>query len=287
MRTILTLGVLAALSGCAIIINPNDGELYVESAFGSATAKGNGELGTERREVGNLAALDVQGPLQVQVQVQAGAPSLEIEADKNLLPLIHTEDSANGLKIWIEGNIRTRNPIRVKYTTPQLHQIQALGSGRISVTGLNGGPLRVDNQGSRTIQLAGNVSSLYLKLLGSGNLNANALNSDAATVNLNGSSRVKLGPVRGEALDVAINGSGSLHTSGAVSKVKVSVNGSGDADLSALTSQVANLSVTGSGDISVAVSETLVADTTGSGSITVHGNPAKRSISGKHISVIQ
>jgi len=280
--------VFATLAGCAIIVVPDDanGNVHFKSAFGGSVVEGNGQSAVERREIASLDGIDINGPMLVEVRVGA-APSLQVEGDSNLLPLLRTDASGGMLRVWIEGSIRTANPLRVTYTTPQLRQISSNGSGRLSVTGLNGDPLSVSQNGSRAVQLAGSVSRLDARLNGSGSLTAAGLESGATVARLNGSGRLDLGRVNGESLSLELMGSGGVNASGNVRNMNVRLMGSGSADLAGLTCQHAELSANGSGSISAAVTQSLVADANGSGRVTVYGNPSQRNVSGKRVSVIQ
>jgi hypothetical protein len=285
MRLLFAASCLLALAGCAIIVTPNDGDVHLRSVFGSDTVAGNGQPTRETRPVGNLQALDVNGSIQVDVRVGA-APSLEVEADSNLLPMIRTEVRGGTLRIWIEGNVRSNNALRVSYSVPQLTQLHANGSGRVMVSELNGAPLVLDKNGSGTIQLAGRVASFDARVNGSGQVNATALQTGNVNVHQNGSGRMNLGAVRGDAVNVSLHGSGGFQASGAAQALNVRVHGSGGADLAALSSQQADLAATGSGDISAMVKGSLIAETSGSGRITVYGNPAQRNVSGRHVQVL-
>lgn len=285
MRTAFALASILALGGCAVIVLP-DGDMHYEGAFSTSTVQGNGQAAVERRDVVERAGLDINGPLQVEVRV-GGASALQVEGDSNLLPLVHTEGAGDNLRIWVDGRIQTRSPLRVIYTTPRLTQINSSGSGRLTISGLNGGTLSVNQNGSRTTELSGNVSRLDLRLNGSGGVNATGLQSGSTQASVNGSGRLSLGQLRGDSFNLDVHGSGGVNASGAVRAMSVRLYGSGSADLGGLLSQGAELSTHGSGSISAGVSQSLVADTTGSGRITVYGNPAQRSISGKHVSVIQ
>jgi hypothetical protein len=198
MRLLLSAACLLALSGCAIIVNGND-DVQVKSVFNSDAVVGDGHLAHERRAVGSVSALDVSGPLEVNVRV-GPAPSLEVDADSNLLPLIRTEVSGGALRMWVAGNVRSNNSLRVTYTVPALTQVRASGSGRLTVSELNGAPLDFSKSGSGTAQLSGRVGRLDVQQSGSGQVNASALRTGDANLNLNGSGRMSLGQVQGGAL---------------------------------------------------------------------------------------
>jgi hypothetical protein len=282
----LTLVAAAALAGCAIIVAPNDGDVSLHTVFSKDTVVGDGKLVVEKRAVAaGLTELDMSGPLQVEVRV-GSTPSLQLEADSNLLPLIRTESNGTALRVWVQGGVRTNNGLRVIYTTPHLGQIRASGSGRLMASGFNGGALTLSKSGSGESQLSGKVGSLNMQLSGSGSVNASALQSGNANLELSGSGSLTMGEVRADALNVKVRGSGALQASGAATNVNARVSGSGGVNLMAVASDRADLATNGSGDISARARQSLVAQTNGSGSITVYGDPAQRSITGKHVHVV-
>jgi hypothetical protein len=288
MRSALTpfaLSMLLAVAGCAIIVVPEDGKVRYETGFGSAV-QGNGQVVSERREVAALGGIDINGPLQVEVRVGSG-PTLQVEGDSNLLPMVRTDAAGGTLRVWVEGSIRTSNPLRVTYTTPALNQVVSNGSGRLTVSGLNGGDFEITQTGSRSTQLSGRVDRLKVRLTGSGGVQAAGLQSGATVASLNSSGRLELGRLQGDSLSLDVHGSGGVNAAGTVRSINVRLYGSGSADLAGLSSRGAELSTYGSGSITAGVSDSLVADSNGSGHITVYGNPAQRSVSGKRVSIIQ
>lgn len=286
MRKFLALGTLIALSGCAIVINPGSDDVQVHSIFGSSGVAGDGRVMGETRPVTAASGLSVSGPLEVSVRV-GGQPGLQVEADSNLLPMIRTEMRGDTLRIWVDGNVASHTAMRVSYSVPQLRELHASGSGRLSVSDLNGSPLSFGKSGSGVAQLSGTVGALDVQSSGSGAVNAGSLNSGRANVRLSGSGRVTLGQVVGDSFTANINGSGELQASGKVQHLTTHVHGSGGANLVTLSSDYADLTTAGSGDISARVTQSIVAQTHGSGSITVYGNPAQRNILGKRVQVVQ
>ena len=284
MRSMLTVGCLLALSGCAIIVTGND-DVQVKSVFSSSTVAGDGRLAHDARAVGSVSAINVSGPLDVTVRVGA-APSLDVEADGNLLPMIRTEVTGGVLRMWVEGSVRSANRLRVNYTVPSLTEVHASGSGRLIIGDLNGAPLTFNKSGSGSVVLGGRVSRLDFQHNGSGQVLASALQTGDASLTLSGSGAMSLGQVTGATMVVNVHGSGSLQAGGAVASLKAQANGSGGANLSALASERADLTTNGSGDITAKVTRALFAQSNGSGQITVYGNPAQRNVSGKHVVVL-
>ncbi|BDT61391.1 hypothetical protein MasN3_48850 [Massilia varians] len=278
---------VAALSGCAIIVSPNDGDVRMRTVFSDSAVEGDGVAARDQRQVAAHGVLDVSGSMQVEVQVRPGqAPSLLVEADGNLLPYIRTEAQGNTLKIASERQLRSKTPVRIVYTTPRLTEVRAAGSGQVVVRDLDGAPLEVRKSGSGQVRLSGRVDSLHARVSGSGVLDAGALKSASADLSLAGSGRMNIGEIRGDYLRASVAGSGVLQAGGAVRSLNARVAGSGSVDLAALSTQDADLAADGSGGIRATVKQSLVAHGGGSGGIRVYGHPAQRSITGRNVHLL-
>jgi len=215
-----------------------------------------------------------------------GAAALEIVGDSNLISLVQSQVSGDSQKIWIDDKFTSTNPIRVIYTVPVLQEVNSSGSGRLMVYGLNGGTFNLKNNGSRTVVLDGRVTQLDIDSVGSGKINANALQSQDTKARVQGSGSLNLGQVSGKELHVTVHGSGSVNASGNVRNLVAQTHGSGSAELSAVKSLTADLSTYGSGDVSAAVSQSVIAQSTGSGHVTIYGNPAQRNVNGKRVNFV-
>jgi hypothetical protein len=291
MRTYLLVCGLSILAGCTIVVAaPHDGDArysHENSMWGSGPrVDGNGQLATDKRAVdAGVTELEVSGMIDADIRVGSAA-TLEIEADSNLLPLIRTESRGGTLRIWMEGSFRTDHDIRARLTLPALSRVEASGSGHVNVIGLNGKSFKLRSSGSRSMQLAGKLERLDLRLSGSSRVDATGLAAGDAHVEGSGSSHVQLGQINGEELEVDLSGSGALQTAGgSVRRLHVSLSGAGHVNVNGLVSQTASLSATGSADIRANVTQTLSASTSGAGRIVVAGNPAQRSVSGRGVTV--
>ncbi|HAK91274.1 GIN domain-containing protein, partial [Massilia timonae] len=165
MRTLIALASLAALTGCAIIVAPGDGETRVHTAWSSDAKEGNGVAARDQRAIGALPAISVSGSLPVEVRV-GPAPSLVVEADSNLLPLIRTETEGDTLRIYSEKSLRSKTPLRIVYTVPRLSEVRASGATRVEVSDLAGTPLDVRKSGSSEVRLSGKVGNLNARSSG-------------------------------------------------------------------------------------------------------------------------
>lgn len=244
--------------------------------------------GSERRSVRGATALRVetrQAP-NIVIEVRIGAaPSLILDGDSNILPMLRTEVEGDTLRVWNAPEMRGGGPIHLVYVTPRLRELVSTGSARVSVYDLNGGALRVSQTGSGQVSVQGHLDRLDLDHTGSGAFNGEGLESRSAHVTMVGSGSVDLGAVVGESLRVDTTGSGAFHAVGAVRHLSAQTQGSGGMTLSDLRADTASLSVMGSGAINAYVTQRLDAHGNGSGAITVTGNPAQRNISGRNTNV--
>ncbi|MBB5371050.1 MULTISPECIES: GIN domain-containing protein [unclassified Janthinobacterium] len=287
MRTLLALCCAAALSGC-IIITPNDGEIRYSSDAGSTA--GNQQTIRDERPVSSVNGLDIDMMTRtdLRIEVRVGpAPSLAIEADSNLQPLIHSNVNGDTLRIWSDKSLRSSNGITIVYTTPQLNKISVSGPGHLVATGLNGQDLSLVQRGSLKSELSGTVARLDIANYGSGAINATALSSGNSDAVVNGSGRINLGNVHGERVNIAVNGSGSISVSGAVQRLDANLNGSGNLNLATLNSDIAYLASNGSGNIDATSLKEVNARASGSGRISVHGDPGKKTLSGTRVSIVR
>jgi hypothetical protein len=287
MRNLLALACLAALGGCIVIATPSsDGRDYqVHTPFSGKTVEGNGVAARDTRAVAALTGLEVGGSMIVDVRV-GGAPSLVVEGDSNLLPLVTTQTRGSTLYIGTEGRLRSTTPLKVTYTVPRLTDLHSGGSGHVTVRGLPGGPLAVRLGGSGVARLSGEVAGFDARVSGSGKIEAGELRAGSARVDVSGSGGVVLGQVHGDHARIAISGSGTVQTSGTVRTLNVRVSGSGSADLAGLTTDQGDLASSGSGGISATVRQSVVARTSGSGPIRVYGQPAQKDIGGRGVQML-
>ena len=285
MRTLLAIAVAAALSGCIIVAAPPGGEYSVHTPFSGKTVEGDGVATRDTRQVAALTGLDVGGSMIVEVRV-GGAPSLVVEGDSNLVHLVRTETRGSTLHIGTEGRLRSSTPLKVTYTVPRLTELNAGGSGHVTVRDLKGEPLDVRQGGSGVTRLYGEVAELDARVSGSGKIDAGELRAGSAKLAVSGSGRLIVGQVRGEYARATVSGSGLVQASGAVRRLNVSVSGSGSVDMANLTSEKGELSTSGSGGISATVRQSLFAHASGSGPIRVYGQPAQRNVSGRTVQVL-
>lgn len=90
-----------------------------------------------------------------------------------------------------------------------------------------------------------------------------------------GSGALTLNGLDQDQLKVSIAGSGSIHATGRVEKLDVHIAGSGDADMSAVASDVAKVHIAGSGNADIAPRDEADIHIAGSGDVNLHSYPAR------------
>jgi Putative auto-transporter adhesin, head GIN domain len=94
-----------------------------------------------------------------------------------------------------------------------------------------------------------------------------------AGIEASGSGDIDADGIKARAFEVRSDGSADIALAGAAGALRVSLNGSGDADLADLNANQATVSVTGSGDADVRADDRLMVEVDGSGDVRYHGSP--------------
>lgn len=94
-------------------------------------------------------------------------------------------------------------------------------------------------------------------------------------VSINGSGDVQVTGIRSDEFVISINGSGDAKLNGTTGTLVVQINGSGDVHAGELKATDTRVRIRGSGDASVQASNSLDASVNGSGDVACFGNPAR------------
>jgi hypothetical protein len=93
-------------------------------------------------------------------------------------------------------------------------------------------------------------------------------------VTVEGSGDVQMSGLSAEALELEIEGAGEIEAAGSVDRLTATIEGAGDADLFDLAVRTADVTVEGAGDAALSVSERLDVRVQGAGDVTYRGDPA-------------
>jgi len=203
------------------------------NAFNTIT--GNKIVVTQDRQVSSFHALKVSGGIDVELS-QGNVLKLKVEADENLMALIHTEVKDGVLNIYHEGNIQNTKTIKIHLTFQQLDAITASGGCDIeSKHKLGFAKLKMDLSGGCDVKLDCRAGSLVCKQSGG--------------------------------CDAEISGEAENGT--------FSVSGGCDLKASELILKKCTIDASGGSDVSVNVTGELNANATGACDITYYGKPSK------------
>ena len=206
------------------------------SAQNWGKVKGDGNVITEKRSVGNFDELGVSGSFDIYL-VKGKEGELTIKIEENLLPYLVTEVDNGKLKIkWKSGtSINTRKGVEITVAFNDIEGIALSGSGDI-------------------------VSKDIIK-------------SDNFEVAVSGSGDMDL-ELDVQKMTAAVSGSGDMDLKGSATNFEAAVAGSGDIDGVNLKTEKAEVRVSGSGGITITVLNELDAKVSGSGSVRYKGNPS-------------
>ena len=218
--------------------------ILVRCEFLEDFEKGNGEIVTEKRSVGDFDELRIAGNFEVILE-ESNQPYVQINTDENLLDFIETEVEAGILTVSQEKKLISKSKIRVIVNYQELKDIRAMGAaliknsdylssddleirmegaGAIDLKILSN-KLRVELSGAGVISLAGEVEEQELNLMGAGTLEAFDLDSKACDISVGGLGGAEIYVT--EKLNATIEGVGSIKYDGQPEDVYTEVKGLG------------------------------------------------------------
>ncbi|WBU89594.1 head GIN domain-containing protein [Cellulophaga omnivescoria] len=226
MKKILTLSLALTLA-------------FTANAQWGKRVKGNGNIITDSRNVGDYEAISVSGFFDVEL-IEGTEGKITLKGDENILNHIKTEVKNGKLVIKAEKgmNLSPSRNSKLLVTVPVEHINEATLSGSGDIVG------------KTTI-----VSNTFeTSISGSGDINLK---------------------VKAKELKATMSGSGDINLSGSATDFTVRVSGSGDISAYDLEADYVKALVSGSADIKVTAKETIDARVSGSGDIKYRGNPKK------------
>ena len=212
------------------------------AACNAGIVRGSGKLVTETRQVSNFDSIDLSGVGEV-IITQGGSESLSIETDDNVMKHLKIVVENGTLKLGFEEGFQSITPTRLVFS--------------VGVDDLTG-----------------------LTISGSGDIEAEALETDLLDVTVSGSGDVRIAALTTGEVRTEISGSGEVSLAGEASAQDVTISGSGKYLAGDLCSESVKMDVSGSGDVTVCAIETLDTNISGSGSVSYYGKPSINSSGG-------
>jgi hypothetical protein len=185
--------------------------------------RGSGNRQKQKRDVATFTSISTESAFHIEVVAQQ-QPSLEIEADDNIIPLILTEVSNNVLQLKSKQGISVSQPVIIRIAVPNLEGISANGAGKIDVAGLKNEKFELDVNGAPNVNVSGETKLVEIDTNGAATINTDKLRAQRAVVDSRGVSHVEVRAI--EQLDVTVSGPSSVVYSGDP-VVNQTVNGPG------------------------------------------------------------
>ena len=218
----------AAVLTSTVLIVPTSGlaaQSYTTVTHnGLPIVEGSGRVVRQDRQVADFRRVEAVGSENIEVRLGMH-PSLAIAADDNILPLITTEVRDGTLKIATRGSFRTRSPIRVWLTTPDLEAMTTSGSGDVLIRDVNNSRLKLTINGSGDMRATGRTGQLDVNVHGSGSAKLSTLVATDVQASVFGSGDTVVRPVRD--LNARVFGSGTIRYAGRPQNVHQQSFGSG------------------------------------------------------------
>ncbi len=185
-----------AIGGCNTVVNTVN------------TITGSENYIKETRDVGGFTGVKLAGSGVVVIE-KGDAESITIETDDNIMPLIVTEVNGGVLRLGFKDNVSiSTKRLMFTITARDVSAFEILGSGAISMAGLDAESISVVIGGSGTVSLLGNAARQDIRIDGNGAFEGSNLDGQEATVNIGGSGSAFV--TVSDRLDVKITGSGAV-----------------------------------------------------------------------------
>lgn len=219
-----------------------------------AQIKGEGPIVTKELKVEDFTGVALKGSFNV--EVEQGDKSVRAKGNQNIIDRLDLEVKDGVLKVKLEkGNYRDFE-LTVFVSTRNITELAVAGSGDMKVGAFKA------------------LDELDVELAGSGAIKGTGLLDigEKCEVEIAGSGDVDL-EVKAAKLEVEIAGSGNVKLKGEASDQEISIAGSGDYKALDLVSEKAKVSISGSGDADLNVEKSLEVSIAGSGDVNYRGNP--------------
>lgn len=217
-----------------------------------------GKVVTQERVVENFNQINYAIPGEL-ILTQSDEINIEIQAPEDVQELIETKVVDNKLVIKSTKRIKTKKPIKVFVSVPELDLIELSGSGNIFQNGdwnFKDLKLLVEGSGNIKFEKSSIAGILDNKIAGSGNIKfENLKNTKNIKNKIAGSGNITL--TSDEICDI----------------IDIKIAGSGNVNVGKIATKQSAVSILGSGNVHVNVQDEITIVISGSGDVYVKGKP--------------
>jgi len=179
---------------------------------------------SQTRDVAPFTRIDNRDSADVRLHV-GGPQRVEVRAGEKVIDDVRTEVRDGTLRLTFHRDNLFGDDVVVDATVPKLTGVEASGSGDIDADGIDSDAFDVRSDGSSDIALEGTVARLAVDIDGSGDADLADLAAREAHVKVGGSGNADVSA--GRRLDVRVDGSGGVRYHGDPALTR-ELDGSGD-----------------------------------------------------------
>src|SRR5918998_1316765 len=175
----------------------------------SGETNGSANVASESRDVSGFDEVELRGLGNLSIE-QTGGESLTVEAEESVLPKLTSEVVNDRLIIGPKPGttIRTSEQINYELTVENLNALEVSGSGDVEAEGIETDSLSVTVGGAGDVKTGGEANEQEVDISGSGVYRAEDLESREAKVSVSGAGSAIVNA--SEELDAEVGGAGSV-----------------------------------------------------------------------------
>ncbi|MFH1845351.1 MAG: head GIN domain-containing protein [bacterium] len=182
---------------------------------------GSGDLTTERIELDDFDAIELDGSMDIYVQV-GGEQRVEVTIDDNLFDNLILNVRGRTLEIDWDKNCDPSHGCRMEIVVSQLARVTINGAGDVEIPDFRGEFFEFNLHGAGDLEIAGEVGELEIQLSGAGNVDAQELVAQEVDVRVSGAGNAKVYAV--DRLRGVVSGVGNLTYYGKPEHVSTNVS---------------------------------------------------------------
>lgn len=219
MNRVVSTSLALALVATSLVSTPVSAQTFIKD-LGRAVSNlftprvvGSGNIVQQTREFAAFHTVRVDAPFGVDIDcIESGHPSVAIQADDNLVPLISTTLKDGVLTISLDNEVSTQGfkskNLKVTVNAPFAERIELLGAGSIDITHIYRPTMGLYMSGVGNITASGSTQDLTIDAHGVGSIEAKHFRAQNASVSSHGIGSTNV--YASSKLDINIGGIGSL-----------------------------------------------------------------------------
>jgi hypothetical protein len=194
---------------------------FAALALSACATRGNGEASAEDRTVDAFHGVDVGGVFTLDA-TEGSPPSVRVEGDGNLLPLVETRVEGGILHVKTHERISPSVPLVIRVRTPQLREVDVSGAADAKIT-TSQPSFELDVSGASDVTVRGTTQSFELDVSGASEVDAVELRAENVDVEVSGASEANVTATA--SLDAEASGASEITYGGGATDVKKDASG--------------------------------------------------------------